>query len=72
MAPALLKKASQHFIRLSSCDSKNAFITPADPEGVGAASLEEQHARKTGNGGPKKWIPFRSAFNRRKNTRSGE
>ncbi|KAH6961294.1 kinase-like domain-containing protein [Fusarium avenaceum] len=71
MAPALLKKASQHFIRLSSCDSKNAFITPVGPEGVGADSLDEQYARKPGNGSSKKWKPFRAAFNRRKNTRSG-
>ncbi|KAM0225920.1 hypothetical protein ACHAPA_000452 [Fusarium lateritium] len=70
MAPALLKKASQHFIRLSSCDSKNAFTAPLGPEEAGADSLEEQYARKTG-GGSKKWNPFLSAFNRRKNTRSG-
>ncbi|KAM0203589.1 hypothetical protein ACHAPI_000587 [Fusarium lateritium] len=69
MAPALLKKASQHFIRLSSCDSKNAFTAPLGPEEAGADSLEEQYARKTG-GGSKKWNPFLSAFNRRKNTRS--
>ncbi|KAM0209598.1 hypothetical protein ACHAPQ_004003 [Fusarium lateritium] len=71
MAPALLKKASQHFIRLSSCDSKNAFTAPLGPEEAGADSLEEQYARKTG-GGSKKWNPFLSAFNRRKNTRSGD
>ncbi|RFN46963.1 agc/ndr/ndr protein kinase [Fusarium flagelliforme] len=60
MAPALLKKASQQFIRLSSCDSKHALELSPDSEANGPDGLD---ARKHGNVGPKRWRkPFRSAL----------
>ncbi|KAF4997785.1 hypothetical protein FGRMN_3623 [Fusarium graminum] len=69
MAQAILKKASQQFIRLSSCDSKNASAIPLKMEGEGADSSEAQNVR---NNCPKKWSPFRSAFSSmRKGTHNG-
>ena len=60
MAPALLKKASQQFIRLSSCDSKHALEPSPDSEANGPDGLD---IRKPGNVGPKRWgKPFRSAL----------
>ncbi|KAF5248505.1 hypothetical protein FANTH_5906 [Fusarium anthophilum] len=71
MAPTLFKKASQQFVRLSSCDSKNIFEAPPGSELNIADGSESQASRKFRNGGSKRWAPFRGAFkNMRKNTRS--
>ncbi|KAF4455077.1 hypothetical protein F53441_2516 [Fusarium austroafricanum] len=61
MAPTLLKKASQQFIRLSSCDSKNIFESAPGSGINGEGSSEAQSMRKLRNGGPKRWAPFRGA-----------
>ncbi|KAM0498088.1 hypothetical protein ACHAP8_006540 [Fusarium lateritium] len=62
MAQTLLKKASQQFIRLSSCDSKNALEPPPDSELNGPEDPEVQHGRKLGSVASKRWKPLRSAF----------
>jgi hypothetical protein len=73
MAQTLLKKASQQFIRLSSCDSKNALEPSPDSELNGPEGTEAQHGRKLGNVASKRWKPLRSAFkNMRISGRSGK
>ncbi|QPC66801.1 hypothetical protein HYE67_009032 [Fusarium culmorum] len=62
MAQTLLKKASQQFIRLSSCDSKNAIEPSPDSELNGPEGPEAQHGRKVGNIASKRWKPLRSVF----------
>ncbi|KAI1045913.1 hypothetical protein LB505_007944 [Fusarium chuoi] len=71
MATTLLKKASQQFVRLSSCDSKNIFEASPGSELNVTDGSEAQTSRKFRTGGPKRWAPFRGAFkNMRKNARS--
>ncbi|KAF4339707.1 agc ndr ndr kinase [Fusarium beomiforme] len=61
MAPTLLKKASQQFIRLSSCDSKNIFEPSPGPESNIAEGSDTQSTRRFRNGTSKRWAPFRGA-----------
>ncbi|KAF5582616.1 agc ndr ndr kinase [Fusarium pseudocircinatum] len=71
MAPTLLKKASQQFVRLSSCDSKNIFEASPGSDLNVADGAEAQTSRKFRTGGSKRWTPFRGAFkSMRKNARS--
>ncbi|KAI1031865.1 hypothetical protein LB504_001083 [Fusarium proliferatum] len=71
MAPTLLKKASQQFVRLSSCDSKNIIEASPGSELNVADGSEAQTSWKFRTGGSKRWPPFRGAFkNMRKNARS--
>ncbi|CVK83390.1 related to cell wall biosynthesis kinase [Fusarium mangiferae] len=71
MAPTLLKKASQQFVRLSSCDSKTIIEASPGSELNVVDGSEAQTSWKFRTGGSKRWAPFRGAFkNMRKNARS--
>ncbi|RGP65624.1 hypothetical protein FLONG3_9127 [Fusarium longipes] len=59
MAQTLLKKASQQFIRLSSCDWKNALEPSPDSELNGPEGIEAHHGWKLGNATAKRWKPLR-------------
>ncbi|KAF4964285.1 hypothetical protein FSARC_7780 [Fusarium sarcochroum] len=72
MAPTLLKKASRQFIRISSCESKNALESLPGSEVNDSGNSETQHGWKLRNSGSKRWKPFLGAFKSiRKSARGG-
>ncbi|KAF5017752.1 hypothetical protein F66182_10300 [Fusarium sp. NRRL 66182] len=67
MAPALLKKASQQLLRISSCDSRSPFESSPELESNGAENSDGQHVLRLRNTGSKVWSAIKAI---KRNTRS--